>query len=165
MKKLFPIALSLLVGSSGVASAQNIPAQVISTGDGDTIRVSINGKTETIRMACMDAPETKQAPYGAASTNRLKQLLPRGSSVQIREIQRDRYKRLVAEVFVNNRSINLQMVKDGQAVVYRQYLNACPNTQEQYIKAEAEAKRKKLGFWNQENPVMPWDFRRNARRK
>ncbi|RUS93132.1 hypothetical protein DSM106972_097260 [Dulcicalothrix desertica PCC 7102] len=81
MKKLFPITLSLVIVSSGIASAQNTPSQVVSVGDGDTIRVSMNGKTETIRMACMDTPERKQNPYGAASTNRLKQLLPRGASV------------------------------------------------------------------------------------
>ncbi|BAZ18717.1 SNase-like nuclease (plasmid) [Calothrix sp. NIES-4071] len=164
MNKLFPIALSLIVASSGAVSAQNVPAQVVSVGDGDTIRIVLNGKTETIRMACMDAPERKQGQYGAASTNRLKQLLPRGASVQVRQIERDRYKRLVAEVFVSNKSINLQMVKEGQAVVYRQYLSACGATQDQYIKAEAEAKRKRLGFWNQENPIRPWDFRRNARK-
>jgi micrococcal nuclease len=164
MKKLFPIVLSLVVASSNAASAQNTPAQVVSVGDGDTIRIAMNGKTETIRMACLDAPERKQAPYGAASTNRLKQLLPRGAAVQVRQIERDRYKRLVAEVFVNNRSVNLQMVREGQAVIYRQYLSACASTQDQYIKAEAEAKRKKLGFWNQDNPVMPWDFRRAQRK-
>ncbi|RUS93127.1 putative endonuclease [Dulcicalothrix desertica PCC 7102] len=164
MKKLFPIALSLVVASNGAVSAQNVPAQVVSVGDGDTIRIALDGKTETIRMACMDAPEKRQGIYGAASTNRLKQLLPRGAAVQVRQIERDRYKRLVGEVFVGGKSINLQMVREGQAVVYRQYLNACASTQEQYIKAEAEAKRKRLGFWNQDNPVMPWDFRRNARK-
>ncbi|RUS93133.1 hypothetical protein DSM106972_097270 [Dulcicalothrix desertica PCC 7102] len=56
------------------------------------------------------------------------------------------------------------MVKEGQAVVYTQYLSACGATQEQYIKAEALAKRKRLGFWNQDNPVMPWDFRRSGRK-
>ncbi|OKH31302.1 hypothetical protein NIES2101_41595 [Calothrix sp. HK-06] len=79
-------------------------------------------------MACLDAPERKQASYSAASTNRLKQLLLRGANVQVRQVERDRYGRLVAEVFIDNKSINLQMVKDGQAVVYRQYLNACGAT-------------------------------------
>ncbi|MEP0791747.1 MULTISPECIES: thermonuclease family protein [Cyanophyceae] len=52
------------------------------------------------------------------------------------------------------------MVKQGQAVVYRQYLSGCASTLNQYLQAEAQAKQKKLGFWNQSKPVMPWDFRR-----
>ncbi|MEP0811607.1 thermonuclease family protein [Coleofasciculus sp. FACHB-SPT9] len=52
------------------------------------------------------------------------------------------------------------MVKQGQAVVYRQYLSGCASTKNQYLQAEAQAKQKKLGFWNQSKPVMPWDFRR-----
>jgi len=55
------------------------------------------------------------------------------------------------------------MVKQGGAVVYRQYLNGCSETKEQYLQAEAEAKEQRLGYWNQSNPVMPWDFRRGAR--
>jgi micrococcal nuclease len=145
------------------ALAQNTSSQVVSVGDGDTLRVAISGKTEIIRMACIDAPETKQAPYGKAASLRLKQLLPKGQAVQIRTIERDRYGRMVAEVFLGNQSINLQMVKDGQAVVYSKYLDSCAATKDQYIKAEAEAKRKRLGFWNQDNPVMPWDFRRKGR--
>jgi micrococcal nuclease len=50
------------------------------------------------------------------------------------------------------------MVKDGQAVVYRQYLSGCADTQDQYLFSEAQAKAQKLGFWNQENPTMPWDY-------
>jgi hypothetical protein len=45
-------------------------------------------------------------------------------------------------------------------VVYRQYLEACPELKEKLLKAETSAKARKLGFWNQTNPQMTWDFRR-----
>ena len=49
---------------------------LISVGDGDTIRVrSSSGKAVTIRLACIDAPETAQGASGAASTQSLRQLL------------------------------------------------------------------------------------------
>jgi micrococcal nuclease len=83
--------------------------------------------------------------------------------LQVRSIERDRYGRTVAELFLGNQSVNLMMVADGQAVVYPQYLNGCSETKEQYIAVESIAKAQKLGFWNQDNPVMPWDYRRGKR--
>jgi micrococcal nuclease len=81
----------------------------------------------------------------------------------VREIDRDQYGRTVAELYLGNQSVNLRMVKEGQAVVYRDYLSGCANTQDQYLAAESQAKAQRLGFWNQDNPVMPWDYRRGKR--
>lgn len=145
-------------------SAQTI-GYVVSTGDGDTIRVAIEGKTVTVRLACIDAPETAQKPFGKSSAQQLKQLIPVGQAITLRVVNTDRYGRTVAEVFKNGSSVNLQMVEAGQAVAYRQYLNACSSTQDRYLQAEAQAKAQRLGVWNQENPVMPWDFRRSKHRK
>lgn len=143
--------------------AQNDLPQVVSVGDGDTARVRRGNETITIRLGCIDAPESTQTPWGQQSANRLKQLLPAGQAVQVREIERDRYGRTVAELFLGNQSVNLMMVKEGQAVVYRDYLSGCADTQDQYLAAEAQAKAQRLGFWNQDNPVMPWDYRRGKR--
>ena len=153
------LVLSLLFSSS-LALAQNTPATVVSIGDGDTLRIRQSDQVTTIRLACVDSPERSQKPFGSQSTSRLKQLLPLGTAVQVREITRDRYGRTVAELYVGKQSINLQMVKDGQAVVYRQYLSGCAATKDQYLQAEAQAKKQRLGFWNQTSPVMPWDYRR-----
>ena len=114
----------------------------------------------TVRLTCIDAPESAQSPWGQQSTSKLKQLLPPGTAVQVREITRDRYGRTVAELYAGKKSVNLQMIKDGQAVVYRQYLSGCAATKDQYLQAEAQAKKQRLGFWNQKSPVMPWDYRR-----
>ncbi len=54
------------------------------------------------------------------------------------------------------------MVREGQSVVYRQFLQGCAETKDQFLQAEAEARSKKLGFWNQTNPIMPWEFRRSG---
>ncbi len=142
------------------ALAQDTPATVVSIGDGDTLRIRQSGQVTTIRLACVDAPERAQSPWGQQSTSRLKQLLPPGTAVRVREITRDRYGRTVAELYVGKQSVNLQLVKDGQAVVYRQYLEGCAATKDQYLQAEAQARKQRLGFWNQQSPVMPWDYRR-----
>jgi len=36
----------------------------LSVGDGDTLRVQAGGRSITIRLACIDAPETAQSPWG-----------------------------------------------------------------------------------------------------
>jgi micrococcal nuclease len=143
--------------------AQNELPQVVSVGDGDTLRVKQGGKTISIRLGCIDAPESTQTPWGQQSANRLKQLLPASQAVQMREIDRDRYGRTVAELYLGNQSVNLTMIKEGQAVVYTQYLQGCSDTKDQYQAAESQAKAQKLGYWNQPNPVMPWDYRRGKR--
>ncbi len=60
--------------------------KVLSVGDGDTIRVSGNtgvNKT-TVRLACIDAPETSQAPYGNDARQALQGELAIGAVVSLR---------------------------------------------------------------------------------
>lgn len=155
---VFVIAFASLSNNS---LAQNASFQVVSTRDGDDITVSQGSKQFRIRLACIDAPEMEQKPWGNQSANRLKQLLPPGQSVQLRLVNPDRSGRTVAEVYRGNQSVNLQMVQEGQAVVYPQHLNNCAATKNQYLQAQAAAKQQGLGFWNQAQPMMPWDFRRS----
>ena len=73
---------------------------MLSIGDGDTIRVtspSGAGKT-TVRLACIDAPETSQIPYGNDARQALQADLPIGTEVSLRTKATDRYGRTVAEV-------------------------------------------------------------------
>ena len=129
--------------------------------DGDTVEVEQNGTGETIRvrMICVDAPELSQLRWGKASADRLASLLPVGSAAQLRFVDEDRFGLTVAEIYREGQSVNLQMVKDGQAVVYRQYLHHCAATREQYLQAEAEAKQARRGYWGQPNPISPQDHR------
>ena len=99
-----------------------------------------------IILACIDAPETKQNPWGQQSAARLKQLLPVGQAITLRSVETDKYKRLVAEVFVGNRSVNVSMVQEGQAVVYRQYLKNCPKSRDSLLQGENTAKQQRLAF-------------------
>jgi endonuclease YncB( thermonuclease family) len=68
-------------------------ATVLSIGDGDTISVLERGKKLKVRLACIDAPETAQTPFGVASRNQLKALLPVGSTVSLRVQARARVRR------------------------------------------------------------------------
>jgi len=142
-------------------SATGPEAKVVSVGDGDTIRVRMNGKPITVRLACIDAPETAQSPYGLQARNYLRQRLPLGSTVTLEQKTTDRYGRLVAEVIAGI-NINLVLVEDGQAFAYRQYLGGC-NAQE-YLDAEHRASRRRFGLWQVPGGITrPWDFRRGRR--
>jgi hypothetical protein len=132
-------------------------ATVISIGDGDSISVLERGQKLKVRLACIDAPETAQTPFGVASRNKLKALLPLGSAVSLRVQAVDRYGRTVAEV-IGKGTVNLAMVQSGQAFVYRQYLGRCDRGA--YLAAERQAQSQRLGVWAVHGGMTrPWDFR------
>lgn len=148
---------------SPLAQVATLPtATVISTGDGDTLRLRLNGAAITIRTACVDAPESNQA-FGPEAGARLAQLLPNSTTVTVREVDVDRYGRTVAEVYKNGQSIGLQLVAEGYAVVYDRYLDGCAETRDDYLQAEASAETAQLNFWSQAYPIMPWAFRQGDR--
>jgi micrococcal nuclease len=131
---------------------------VISTGDGDTLRINRDGENVTVRLGCLDAPESNQLGGREAAT-RLSQLLPTGQAVQVRTIDVDRYGREVAEIYVGSQLINLTLVEEGYAVVYDQYINNCAANRDWYLEAEQRAIATRQNFWAQADPVMPWDWR------
>ena len=160
---LFVMAMTASASFAAVRAALAAPtasyrATVLSVGDGDTLRVQAGGRSITIRLACIDAPETAQAPWGQQSRAYLMQRLPRGREVSIQPHTNDRYGRTVAEV-ISDININLVMVEDGQAFAYRRYLSGCDARE--YLDAEFRASRHRYGVWQVEGGITrPWDFRR-----
>ena len=88
------VALTALAWPAEVV-AQGVKATVLSIGDGDTIRVRQAGKALTVRLACIDAPENSQTPYGLKSRQHLQQRLPIGKEVSLIVKTTDRYGRTV----------------------------------------------------------------------
>ncbi len=119
--------------------------------DGDTIKVSGNGSTITVRLVGIDAPETSKRknepgqPFSRKSTKHLASLVL-NKSVVVKSYGIGRYGRTLGVVFVNGMNVNLEMVKVGLAEVYRGRpapgldMNLC-------WKAEREAKRAGIGMW------------------
>ena len=78
-------------------------------------------------------------------------------------IEKDRYNRTVAEVYVKDSpstaiNLNVQMVRDGYAWHYERYSGNCPIRNEFAIAQEA-AQSENLGIWNG-NPQPPWEWRK-----
>ncbi|MFN5163464.1 MAG: thermonuclease family protein [Cyanobacteriota bacterium] len=156
-----PLLLVLAALLPGAGSAQALKGEVLSIGDGDTIRVRQGGRAITVRLACIDTPETAQRPYGQQARSYLQQRLPVGREVSLDVKTTDRYGRSVAEV-ISDININLAMVEDGQAFAYRQYLGGCDA--KEYLDAEYRASRRRYGVWQVPGGITrPWDFRRGRR--
>ena len=162
--KLAPLITGLLALCFWVPTVPTFANQavVLSIGDGDTLTVTEGTKRVTVRLACIDAPETAQSPYGGESRKALQDLAPINTPVRLNMVGSDRYRRSVAEVFRGSTNINLSLVRRGYAFVYRDYLQNCDRSS--YLGAEREAERNKTGVWAVPEGIMrPWDWRKGSR--
>ena len=149
--------LSTLASQASARAEAHFRARVVSIGDGDTIRVRHGGKVETIRLACIDAPEMAQVPYGDQARRYLQMRLLLEQEVTIHPFNTDRYGRTVAEV-IGDINLNLALVEDGQAFVYPKYLGQCDARE--YLDAEYRASRHRFGIWRVPGGIeRPWLFR------
>ncbi|MGI0494304.1 thermonuclease family protein [Alkalinema pantanalense CENA528] len=127
--------------------------------DGDTIELAKLGK---VRLCGIDAPEKSQ-PLGNESKAALAQMVE-GKEVAVMVVDKDRYGRSVAEVFVPTGQdaevhVNGELVQMGMAYYYQQYADKCPN-QALLAGAEAQAKTRKAGVWSRKDAVKPWEYRK-----
>ncbi|MDM8515716.1 thermonuclease family protein [Desulfobacterales bacterium HSG16] len=146
--------------------------------DGDTLIIRNDKGVEfPIRLSDMDTPEHhyeagynrkcpsepfKERPgqiYAQEATNALRKLAPAGSVIRAECYEIGMYGRCICHVFVGGKNLNLEMIKQGWAMV---------NKNPEWVhdpesrKAEAEAKKNKAGVWQIDNPVHPSDWRRNC---
>lgn len=131
------------------------PAQVVSVADGDTIKVSLNDKTESIRIIGIDTPETvdPRSPiqcFGREASNKMKELVS-GKTVYLEgdpsQDDRDKYKRLLRFVFLSDGTdVGLSMIKDGFAHEYT--YDKLYKYQTEYVAAQREARDNHRGLWS-----------------
>ncbi len=119
--------------------------------DGDTLRVVRDNEELKIRLCGLDAPEIGQ-PLGIEARDYLRSLVELGDgSLLLVPIEKDRYGRTVAEVYVQDSdesavNLNMQMLRDGYAWHYERYSGNCP-TQKEFILAEEVARKEGWGVW------------------
>ena len=162
MKKLCLILASILfIFNASFANQILGSAKVV---DGDTIK--INGKI--IRLFGIDAPEKKQICKknwlsinfftftknyycGKVATKKLKKFI---SNKQVKCVgdQLDRYNRIIAICYLDNKDINRWLVRNGFAVAYKKYST-------KYSYQEKMAQKEKIGLWQGEFD-MPWQWRK-----
>jgi micrococcal nuclease len=133
---------------------ENETALVTSIVDGDTIKATIDGSSEKIRLLGIDTPETKDPRkpvqcYGKEATEKLTKLLMNKKVRLVKDLSqgsRDKYGRLLRYIYLEDgTNINATMVKEGYAFAYRKY----PTDQlEELIELENLAKNSNIGLWS-----------------
>lgn len=128
--------------------------KVIGIIDGDTYDILDNNKSIRIRMDGIDAPE-KGMPYNKVSKKYLSDLIF-DKFIKVRVVKIDNYGRSIAQTYLlDGTDISLEMIKAGFAWHYKEF-----SSNQDYAKAEDEARERQLGLWQDKKPIAPWDVRK-----
>lgn len=131
---------------------RGVDAKVTRVVDGDTIEVLMNGKIEDIRMLLLDTPETKHPskpvePFGPEASKFAKETLEgKNVGIEVGLEERDRYGRLLAYVWIGNKTYQEMVLEKGLGVTA--YLYNDLRMLEQFHKAQNIARNKKIGVWS-----------------
>ncbi|MBO7097626.1 MAG: thermonuclease family protein [Alphaproteobacteria bacterium] len=144
MKKIICGILAILITSFAMQTTAGFDVKVV---DGDSLEI----KNKRIRLVGIDAPEYFQECYdangkayacGKEAKNHLEKLIKngvrQGEKVKCYQESTDRYKRDLSICRIKNTELNLEMIKAGYAISYRD---------ERYLLAEKRARQKKKGIW------------------
>jgi endonuclease YncB( thermonuclease family) len=134
-------------------------AKVIGVLDGDTIEVLKDKAPVRIRLYGIDCPEHDQ-DFGT----RAKQFTSDkvfGKTVEVVPVEKDRYERQVAKIYIDGKYLNQIIVAEGLAWWYKRYAPKDVDLKD----AENAARSAKKGLWSHPHPIPPWKFRRQKASK
>lgn len=163
----------LAIAAPSHAAIRTVAGTVTKVSDGDTIHLTTSEQTKLkVRLYGIDAPETAKInqrtgavnkpgqPYGEESWNALKsKTMEKLVKVEILDI--DKYKRMVGMIWLDDRNINLEMVREGYAEAFIEYLK--PPYRTEFLTAEREAKSAGRGIWSLPDYERPKDFRKRMK--
>ncbi|MBA3724631.1 MAG: thermonuclease family protein [Candidatus Levybacteria bacterium] len=139
------------------STVASVSATVTKVVDGDTIRVSIDGESKTIRLIGINTPETVDPRrevecFGKEASNRAKEVLT--DKIVFLESDpsqgnTDKYGRLLRYIWLTDgTSFNKQMIAEGYAYEYTYDLPY--RYQSDFKRAQIEAQELKKGLWSDE---------------
>jgi len=149
---------------------RTVTGTVTKVTDGDSIHITTPERTILkVRLYGIDAPETAKInkrtgrvnipgqPYGKESWKVLRGKVM-GKQVRLVILDIDKHRRMVCMVWLDSRNINLEMVREGYAEAFVEYLKE--PYREQFMSAQQEAQAEKRGIWSLPNYERPRDFRK-----
>jgi len=161
---LLTALVMLCAAAAHAAPIRTVTATITRITDGDTVQaITPEGTKLKVRLYGIDAPETHKGkipgePFGNDSRIYLASLVGQKSvRVEIRDI--DRYRRMVAIIWLAERNVNQEMISAGMAEAYGEYLKQPYRAP--FLQAEKEAKTQGKGIWSQgDRYERPSQFRR-----
>ncbi len=124
---LLPLAGAIVIGAGagvigavGLAPEACFPAYVESVHDGDTIRATVEGKSERIRLLGIDTPEIGERARCAAeqagavrARDRLRALIDAARDRQLCPDGRDKYDRILASLMLDGADASEVLIAEG----------------------------------------------------
>ena len=150
--------LTILIGLAGYAALDwtapftDDSYLVTRVVDGDTIVVEINGTEEKVRLIGIDTPESvhpdadRNVEYGKiASAFTEEQIEGKLVSLEFDVQERDKYGRLLAYVYLDDKMFNEMLLAEGHAMV----ATYPPNVKyvDRFLEIQSQAREAKLGLW------------------
>lgn len=134
--------------------------EILRVIDGDTAEMLYGDLFLKIRLAHIDAPETRGSQaYGRASGRFLRKRIVGKTVILKGQRKLDGFGRFLATIYTKDGvNVNKELVEEGLAWHYKQY-----SKDESYTDLQKRAKTEKRGLWQDPNPIAPWEFRKGER--
>jgi micrococcal nuclease len=133
---MFPLFLTCVL----LTAPGNLEGKVVRIADGDTITVLVDRKQVKVRLSAFDAPERGQ-DFSQRSRQALADLVF-GKEVSTETHGKDRYVRVIGDVYVGGKPVNEIMVRQGWAWNFVKYSKS-PRLSE----LERQARLERRGLW------------------
>ena len=135
------------------AQFEPIDATVVRVIDGDTIRVRVRGKVNTVRLIGVDTPETvhptKTVQHFGAEASAYTKAALEGKTVTLEADPtgdtRDRYGRWLRYVLLDGDNFNARLIREGYAHAIRRFRYSL---KAQFIRLEDSARKAGRGLWS-----------------
>src|SRR5437867_1941720 len=155
--------------AAGDSSAPHVlVGQVVEVIDGNTIRVNLGDRAETVRYIGINTKETNLPtrgpdPSGGEGAEANRELVARQQiRLELDAQERDREGRLLAYVYVADTMVNAELVRRGSAEI----MTVQPNVRHRdlFVTLEQKARDEKRGLWaDPSEPTTPSAVEQTAR--
>jgi endonuclease YncB( thermonuclease family) len=130
--------------------------------DGDTLVVATEkGEKISVRLYGIDCPEGRQN-FGVAAKQAVHDLT-HNQTLKLDLLYQDRYGRSVAIVWLpDNTTLQERLLITGAGWVFTRY---CVRSEcAAWERLEHTARALKIGLWEAEHPIPPWEWRKESRK-
>ena len=149
--------LFLLALLAAPAFGATIEGRVVGIADGDTLTILVERQQIKVRLAEIDAPESKQ-PFATRSRQSLAAVCFQKPAT-VNTVSKDRYGRTVGYVVCAGTDAQTHQVSTGMAWVYDRYSK--PSSP--LYALQSAAKTARAGLWADSAPIPPWEWRRKPK--